>query len=94
MHNSKGASYETQELLTIEGTVLEINATNILINESVFENGECYLIVSEDTVVYIGGEKSDTSMIEVGQNIKAMYTGGIEEIYPGIINEVTEIIVE
>lgn len=59
--------YEEEELPTIEGTVLEINGTNILINENGYENGENYLIVSEDTVVYIGGEESDISKIEVGQ---------------------------
>ena len=82
---------ETDGLSTIEGTVLEINDTNILINESGYENGECYLNVSGGTVIYVDGEKSDISMIEVGQTIKAMYTGGIEETYPSRINEVTEI---
>ena len=85
---------ETDELSTIEGTVLEINETSILINESGYENGECYLILSDDTVIYVDGEKSDISMIEVGQIIKARYAGGIEEIYPGKINEVIEIMVE
>lgn len=82
---------EIDGLSTIEGTVLEINETNILINESGYKNGECYLNVSGDTVIYVDGEKSDISMIEVGQIIKAMYTGGIEETYPSRINEVTEI---
>lgn len=90
----KKSSYETQELSTIEGTVLEINETNILINESDYENGEYYLIVSDDTVVYIGGEKCDISMIEVGQTVKAMYIGGIDEVYPGRVKRVSEIIVE
>ena len=65
-----------------------------MINESGYENGECYLIISDDTVIYVDGEKSDISMIEVGQSIKAVYTGGIEEIYPSMINEVIEIIAE
>lgn len=85
---------ETDGLSTIEGTVLKINETNILINESGYENGECYLNVSGDTVIYVDGKKSNISMIEVGQTIKAMYTGGIEETYPARINEVTEIIAD
>ena len=34
---------ETDKLSIIEGTVLDINETNILINDSGYENGECYL---------------------------------------------------
>ncbi|MFG6344849.1 MAG: hypothetical protein K1W35_14040 [Lachnospiraceae bacterium] len=94
MHSNSKSSYEKEEQSTIEGTVLEINETNILISESGYVNGENYLIISDDTVVYIGGEESDISKIEVGQVIKAVYIGGIDEIYPGRVNGVIEIIVE
>ena len=85
---------EPDELFSIDGKVLEVNETSILINESGYENGECYLTISDDTVIYVDGEKTDISMIEAGQTIIAMYTGGIEETYPGMIKEVKEIIAE
>ena len=85
---------EPNELFSIEGKVLEVNETNILINESGYENGECYLTISDDTVISVDGEKADITMIAVGQTVKAMYTGGIEEIYPSRIKEVKEIVAE
>lgn len=79
---------------TIEGTVLEVNKTNILINESGYENGHCYLIISDNTEIYVDSKKVDISGIEIGQTIQAVYVGGIEESYPGKINKVTKITVE
>ena len=85
---------EPDELFSIEGTVLEVNETNILINESGYENGECYLTISDDTVIYLDGEKVDISMIKAGQIIKAIYTGGIDDTYPSRIGSVKEVIAE
>lgn len=92
--DSQMTENEPDELFSIDGKVLEVNETSILINESGYENGECYLTISDDTVIYVDGEKTDISMIEAGQTIIAMYTGGIEETYPGRIKEVKEIIAE
>ena len=92
--DSQMTENEPDELFSIDGKVLEVNETSILINESGYENGECYLTISDDTVIYVDGEKTDISMIEAGQTIIAMYTGGIEETYPGMIKEVKEIIAE
>lgn len=87
-------SKEADKLLTIEGIVLEVSETNILINMSGYENGECYLSVSEITEIYMGDNKVHISSIEVGQTVQVMYSGGIEESYPGTINEVIKITVE
>lgn len=85
---------EPDELFSIEGTVLEVNDTNILINESGYGNGECYLTISDDTVISLDGEKVDISMIKAGQIIKAMYTGGIDDTYLSRIGGVKEVIAE
>ena len=92
--DSQMTENEPDELFSIEGKVLEVNETNILINESGYENGECYLTISDDTVISLDGEKADITMIAVGQTVRAMYTGGIEETYPGNIKDVKEIIAE
>lgn len=85
---------ETDSLSTIQGIVLEVGKTNILIDISDHENGECYLMISDDTEIYIGDDKVDISSIEVGQTVQAFYSGGIEESDPGKINEVNKITVE
>ncbi len=85
---------KSNKLSTIEGVVLEISKTSVLINESGYESGECYLIVSDNTEIYIDDDKVDVSSIEVGQTIQATYSGGIEESYPSKINEVMKIIIE
>lgn len=74
--DSQMTENEPDELFSIEGKVLEVNETNILINESGYENGECYLTISDDTIISLDGEKADISMIAAGQTIRAMYTGG------------------
>lgn len=87
-------SNETDELAAIEGIVLEVSEKSILINEVGYKNGECYLIVGNNTEIYIGDDKADISSIEVGRTIKAIYSGGREESYPSKINEVIKITVE
>ena len=73
----------TDVLATIEGSILAIDEKSILINETGYENGECYLIVDENTEYYIGNNKSNISCIGVGKTIMVLNSGGKEENYPG-----------
>lgn len=85
---------ELYDIATIEGTVLNVNENYIMINLDDDKDSECYLAISDDTVIYIDGSEYDISMIKVGQSVKAEYNGGLDEIYPPIARGVTEITVK
>lgn len=82
------------EVSMIQGIVVSISEENnrILINADGDTDGDTYLSMDDDVVIYANRSRAAISEIQEGQTVVAIYSGEISESYPGIAEDVSVVL--